>query len=109
LIGSPCPPLARDGQQGWCPRRLNNQPQCAVPRSYAAQLRRHEAECQRLRAVIEARRAMGAAPPRELGRRPRCPQLRLVSLFGQECVAIIKEGARRRHKIDYRRRRRRVP
>ena len=35
---------------------------------------------------------MGVAPPKELGREPRMPRLRLMPLFAQQYVAIIRDG-----------------
>lgn len=59
---------------------------------YHAAKRRYDAEVQRLASVIEARRTMGVAPPKELGREPRMPRLRLMPLFAQQYVAIIRDG-----------------
>lgn len=61
---------------------------------YYAAKRRYDAEVERLASVIEARRAMGAAPPKELGREPRMPRMRLMPLFAQHYVAIIRDGER---------------
>ena len=58
---------------------------------YAAQ-RRYDAQLERLAAVIEARRAMGAAPPKELGKKPRMPRLRLMPLFSRDYVKLIRTG-----------------
>ena len=59
---------------------------------YYAKKRRYDAEGERLASVIEARRAMGAAPPKELGREPRMPRMRLLPLFSQNYVNIIRDG-----------------
>lgn len=59
---------------------------------YYAAKRRYDAECARLASVIQARRAMGAAPPKELGREPRMPRLRLLPLFAKNYVTIIRDG-----------------
>ena len=61
---------------------------------YNAAKRRYDAQVEQLSSVINARRAMGAAPPKELGREPRMPRLRLMSLFAKNYVAIIREGER---------------
>lgn len=61
---------------------------------YCAAKRRYDVEVERLAAVINARRAMGVAPPTELGREPRMPRMRLIPLFAKNYVAIIREGER---------------
>eukprot|EP01043_Picozoa_sp_COSAG02_P000566 COSAG02_NODE_10_length_59045_cov_19.973365_15_plen_150_part_00 len=59
---------------------------------YYAAKRRYDAEVERLASVIQARRAMGAAPTKDLGREPRMPRMRLMPLFAQNYVAIIRDG-----------------
>ena len=59
---------------------------------YYAAKRRYDAQVEQLATVIQARRAMGAAPPKELGREPRMPRMRLMPLFAQNYVTIIRDG-----------------
>ena len=59
---------------------------------YYAAKRRYDAQVEQLATVIQARRAMGAAPPKELGREPRMPRMRLLPLFSQNYVNIIRDG-----------------
>jgi hypothetical protein len=61
-------------------------------RVYMAKARRYEAEQERNAAVLEARRAMGAAPPKNMMKKPRQPQLMLVRLFRRDCVRLVREG-----------------
>jgi hypothetical protein len=65
LIGAPCSPLASDGQQCWCPQRLNKATVRAHRRQPLAQLARPQVQAQRHALHLPVRelpagRALGA-------------------------------------------------
>ena len=67
---------------------------CSKMNVYFSQKRRSDAEYERLRSILETRRMMGAALPKELGREPRMPRMRLMPLFAANYVGVIREGER---------------